>query len=270
MRAEHDLGGLGRELPAVVGGAGLHHHRLALRRARHRQRSAHLEELAGVIEHVTPVGIVEAALLLVEDEGVVVPGVPQAAHDLDELAGAPVAHRLRQMVLAAEILRLRVIGRGDQIPAGAAAADQVERGEAACDMIGLVVGRGRGADEADVLRHRRERGQQRHRIDPGHIGGARQRLAVVALAGQRIGGEQQVEQPALGRPGGLDIFRKIQSAVGPGILVPPSGDVMRRRAQKHSKLDLARRGHQLARQFDDRLCPFRTPWQVRNHAQNVT
>ena len=170
------------------------------------------------------------------------------------------------MILAAEILRLGIVGRGHEIPAGAAAADQVERREAAGDVIGLVVGRRRGAHETDVLRHRRERRQQRHRVDPRDIGGSRQRFPVVAFAGQRIGREQQIEQPALGGSGGLDIFRKIQPTVGPCILVPPAGDVMRRRAQKHSKLDLARRGHSgclhsvrlhSARLlFPRRLCPF--------------
>src|SRR5262245_41788245 len=97
------------------------------------------------------VGMVETTLLLVEHERVVVPGIPEAAHHLDELAGATVAHRLRQMVLAAEILRLRVVGRGHEIPARASAADQIERRKTACNMVGLVVSRRRGAHEPDVL-----------------------------------------------------------------------------------------------------------------------
>ena len=102
MRAEHDVGRFRRQLAAVVRGTGLHDDRLALRRARDRERSLHLEELALVIEHVPPVRVVEAAVVLVEHEGIVVPAVPQATHDVDELARAPIALVLRQMILAAE------------------------------------------------------------------------------------------------------------------------------------------------------------------------
>ena len=221
----------------------------------------HLEEFARVVEHVPPVGIVEAAVLLVEHEGIVVPAIPQAAHHVDELARAPVALVLRQVLLAAEILRFGVVGRRHQIPARAAAADQIERREAARDVIGLVVGRRRRADEADVLRHRRERREQRHRLDPRDVGRARQGFAIVALAGQRVGRKHQIEQPALGGLRHLDIFREIQPAVRPGILVPPAGDVMRRRPQEHAELDLSRPRHSVCPhsahlQFARRLCPF--------------
>ena len=66
---------------------------------------------------------------------------------------------------AAEVVRLGVLARGDQVPAGAAVADVVERGELARDVIGLVVGRRRGRDQADALGHHRQRRQQRDRLE---------------------------------------------------------------------------------------------------------
>src|SRR5262249_57596948 len=90
VRTEPALGGLGRELAAVIGGARLHHDRLALWRARHCERSTDLEERAAMVEHVALVRIVEAPVRLVEHECVVVPAVPQAAHHVDELPRAAV------------------------------------------------------------------------------------------------------------------------------------------------------------------------------------
>src|SRR5205807_138890 len=125
--------GFRRELAAVVGRARLHHDGLALRRARDRQRTLDLEELARMVERVPSRRVVEAALRLVEQKGVVVPAVPQAAHDVDEFASTAVALMLGQVLLAAEILRLAGIGGGHQIPAGASPADEIERSETAGD-----------------------------------------------------------------------------------------------------------------------------------------
>ena len=76
MCAKHDVGGLGRKLAPVVRGAGLHDDGLSLRRTRHRERSLDLEELPLMIEHMPPVRLIEAPLLLIEDKGIVVPAVP--------------------------------------------------------------------------------------------------------------------------------------------------------------------------------------------------
>ena len=78
QRGEHHLGGLGGELAAGVGGAGLHDHRPALHRARDVERAAHREIFSLVVEHVHLVGIEEHAALDVADEGVVGPASPTA------------------------------------------------------------------------------------------------------------------------------------------------------------------------------------------------
>ena len=54
---EDHLGGLGGELPAGVGGAGLHDDRPALHRPRDVQRTAHRQKLALVVEHMHPFGV---------------------------------------------------------------------------------------------------------------------------------------------------------------------------------------------------------------------
>ena len=58
---EQHLGGARRKLEPCLRLAGLHDHRLALRRARHHQRPAHLEMLALVMQHVELFGIEEQA-----------------------------------------------------------------------------------------------------------------------------------------------------------------------------------------------------------------
>ena len=55
------------------------------------------------------------------------------------------------MLFQPEIQRRVGVGRGDDVPAGAPAAEMIERGEAARDVIGLVEGRRAGRDKADVL-----------------------------------------------------------------------------------------------------------------------
>ena len=87
----------------------------------------------------------------VAHEGVVGEAVPEAGDHVVELAGAAVALVVLHVLVEAEIQRRVGVGGGDDVPAGAAAADVVERGEAAGDMIGLVEGGRGGGDQADVL-----------------------------------------------------------------------------------------------------------------------
>src|SRR5258705_11004119 len=106
-----------------------------------------MEEFALVIEHVAPVRVVEAAFLLVEHERIVVPTVPKSAHDVDEFMRASITYRFRQVFVPAEILCFAVVGRRDEVPARASAADEIERRKPPRNEIGLVIGRGGGADE---------------------------------------------------------------------------------------------------------------------------
>ncbi|KAG1530624.1 hypothetical protein G6F50_017193 [Rhizopus delemar] len=78
MRHEDEFGRARRQVAASLGRAGLHHDRPALRRASDVQRAADGEVLALMVKGVVLAGIEEFAGVLVPDERVVFPGVPQA------------------------------------------------------------------------------------------------------------------------------------------------------------------------------------------------
>ena len=70
------------------------------------QRTANVEEAAPVVEHVHP-GLVEiAARRLVEQQGAVLPTVPQAPDHIDELGRAGITRVVVERRLHAEVLRL--------------------------------------------------------------------------------------------------------------------------------------------------------------------
>ena len=146
---------------AAAARAGLDDDRVTLRRARHRERPARAEIAAFVIEAVNFFGFGEQSGRLVLDDGVVLPGVPMAEHDLHEFVGAVVAQIVCDRLVAAHVLRFAVVERRHYVPGGAAARHQIEGGEHARHMERLVVaGRISGA-EAEALRrhaHHREHG----------------------------------------------------------------------------------------------------------------
>ena len=90
-------------------------------------------------------------LVDVAHERVVGPGVPEAGHHVVELARALVALAVLHVLVEPEIERRVRIGGGDDVPAGAAVAEMIERGEAARDVIGRVEGGRAGGDEPEVL-----------------------------------------------------------------------------------------------------------------------
>ncbi len=66
-----------------------------------------------------------------------------------------------EMIFTAEILRFHWIARCHDIPAGAAAANVIERREFARHMIRLVIRRRSRGDEADMFGENGERRKQR-------------------------------------------------------------------------------------------------------------
>jgi len=105
---------------------------------------------------------VKLAAGLVPDEGVIRPAVPQALHNLLELAGPGVTLGMGNMRIAAEVAGLGGGVGCHQVPAGTAAREMIERGVLACHMVGLVVTGGGRGDQANALGHhaqRREQGQ---------------------------------------------------------------------------------------------------------------
>src|SRR5262249_60698378 len=89
-----------------AGGAGLEQYRMALRRARDVERTAHREMLAPVVQDMDFRRVEIAAGGAVAQKRVVVPAVPQPLHDLDELHRAVITLAVGEMLLAAEIPRL--------------------------------------------------------------------------------------------------------------------------------------------------------------------
>ncbi len=126
MADEDGVGALGGEALAILRGAGLEDHRLALGRALDVERPLHLEELALVVERVQLVRIDEDAALLVGDVGVVLPGVPEPLHHVQVLARQPIAHVVGQVVGAAEVGRAALQPGGHHVPPGAPAGDVIQ------------------------------------------------------------------------------------------------------------------------------------------------
>ncbi len=93
-----------------------------------------------MIEGVQACGVKKDAVVDVADKGVIGPAVPQPGHDIEKFAGPAVALAMFHLFGHAEIARgVRVRG-GHQVPAGAAAAQMVERGKAARNQIGRLKG----------------------------------------------------------------------------------------------------------------------------------
>ena len=130
---------------------------------------------------------------------VVGPAVPQPGDDVVELARPAVALVVLDMVVEPEIERRVGVGGRDDVPARAAVADVVERGEPPRDMVRLVERRRGGRDQADPFRHHRQSRQQRQRLERGHRRAAPQRLDRHVQHGQMVGHEEGVERAALQR-----------------------------------------------------------------------
>ena len=173
-RKDH-LRGFGGELAAGIRGAGLDDDRPALDRPGDVQGPAHRQELALVVEDMHPLRVEIDAVLDVADEGVLGPAVPEAGHDVEELAGAAVALAMLHMLGQSEIERGVGVGGRDQVPSGAPAADMVERREPPRDHVGRLEGGGGGGDQPEMLGHHRQRRQQGQRVERGHRGAALQR-----------------------------------------------------------------------------------------------
>src|SRR5437763_1472885 len=72
-------------------------------------------------------------------------------HDVKEFAGAAVALAMLHMLGQSEIERGVGVRGGDQVPAGAPAAEMVERGETARDRVGRLKGGRSGGDQPQML-----------------------------------------------------------------------------------------------------------------------
>src|SRR4051812_47511131 len=107
---------------------------MPLRTPRHVERTTHLEEPTLVIERTHLRRIDVSPVRLVGDDGAIVPAIPQATDDIDELVGALIAHFMLVVFVKIKIERGPGVGTGDDVPRRAPAADMVDRTEHAGDI----------------------------------------------------------------------------------------------------------------------------------------
>ncbi len=219
---------------------------MALRRARHVDRPGHLEEPALVVERMHLRRVDKAAGRLVGDDRVVVPAIPQPLDDIDEFVGPLVAQLVLHVRVAAEVERRLRLRTGDHVPGGAAAADMVDRGEDAGDVVGLAeAGRDRRA-EADLCRR-----SAQHRDQRGRLEAAQERGMVARIHDQPVRHEHQVELAAFGGARNLLDHRQLVVA-GRGALVAPAGGVVAGAQHKHAEMHLTlARTHRACPPIDD-------------------
>ena len=198
---------------------------MALRRARRVKRAGDLEVFALVAERLDLGRIEKASRRLVLGKGVVGPGIPEPFHDIGEFVGALVARVAGDVFAVVEVQRVEGVGCRDQVPTGATAADVVERGEAPRDMKRLVIGRGGGGDESDMLCHHGQRGQERDGLEhPRPVGrrGGGEKIRLVHIAhAVAVGEEEEVHLAGLGDLGEAHRIGDVRGRFVPGLRVPP-------------------------------------------------
>ena len=148
-----------------------------------------------------------------------------------------------EMAVPAEIPRLVLDLRGDQIPTRAPAADMVDRREPARDIVRLVIGRGRCRDQADMRRHRRQPRDQPDRFQNDLAPCRRpERAAAVqpAAAADRAGvlQEDRVQLAALGGAGHFDIVPENACRCWFRVRMPPARAVRSGSVKKCAKMQL--------------------------------
>jgi hypothetical protein len=162
-------------------------------------------------------GFGEQAAGFVLYDRVVFPRVPMPEHNFHELVGAVVARIMADDFLAAHVLRLAVVERGNDVPGGAAAGHQVKRAKDAGDVKRLVVACGISGAEAEALGRHTHHGQHSEGIElhaanavldgmgviaPIHV---RHRKPIVEKAEMELAGFQhaanmavEIRRPAIG------------------------------------------------------------------------
>ncbi len=192
-----------------------------------------MEVLPVVVEEMHLVAVEPDAAFLVSQEGVVLPGIPQAGDDFVEFDRAFVAGGVVHMGVEVEVAGLVLDLAGHQVPAATAVADVVDRRETAGDVVGLVEGRGGGGHQADMRRAHRECGEARRGFQ---LHDARQARACQVAGLQRIRPadrdgvleEDGVIQRALGHLREAHVPAEIHVGFNGGIGVAPARQVVAR------------------------------------------
>jgi hypothetical protein len=171
--------GLRPEALAATALAGLDDDGVSLRGARHGERPARTEEPALVVQAMDLLRMGEQARRLILDDGVVLPSVPMAEHDLHELVGAVVALIMRHHLVAPHVPGFAVVQRGDHVPGRAPLAHQIERGEHARHVKRLVVAGRIGRAQAEPLGRHAHHSEHRDSIELHAADAVAHRVGVV-------------------------------------------------------------------------------------------
>src|SRR5262249_53141432 len=171
--------------------------------------------------------------VLAPDAGAFVPGVPQPAHDVDELVGDFVAFVVLKMPLHAIVARASVGTARHHVPGDASLAQVLQGLKRARNRKGRTEARRYRGPEANVTRGDAQGGHGRGRLE------ARlKRWVVVEGAGETVGNEEQIELAALG-----DARAGLQhgpaAAVVPGALHAPTRRVIAGAEPEHGQMHLA-------------------------------
>ena len=237
-RGEHRLRGFGRKLAAGIGSPGLNDDGPALDRACDVERPANRKVFALVIEHVQLVRVENEPGLDVADEGVVGPRIPEAGHDVIKLARSAIALGMLHVIGHAEIQRRIGIGGGDDVPAGAAATEMVERSETPGHVIGRIE-RGRaGGDQPQMLGNDRQRREQRKRLERCDRMAVLERVERHVEHGQVVGHEEGIEFGALERLREALDMREIEIGVRKSAGIAPRAGVDGRRPHECAETQL--------------------------------
>lgn len=193
-------------------------HRPALRAARH-------GEAAGDVELLTPererTGIgsgQESPAVLVGDDVVDVPRIPQGPNRIQCLLGPHIPVGRIEEAAAPEVLSGEGVEGGDHVPGGASAGEVIEGGELAGQFVGLVERGVDGAREAEVLGDRGDSGQHAESV------GTADDVLVEDLAraltqDETLGEEEEVELAAFGRARG--VFERAEIDLAARLGMPP-------------------------------------------------
>ena len=171
-------------------------------------------------------GWANSPVVLSCDDGVVLPAVPVAEHDLHELVGAVVAAVVLEMLVLAHVGGLAVVDRGHDVPGRAPVGHQVDRREHAGDVERLVIGGRVGRPEPEPAGRHPHGGQHRDRVHLDAADAVLDGVRVVAAEHvrhrQAIVEEADVELARFEHAGDvLVVFRR--PAVGARLRMTPRG-----------------------------------------------
>ncbi|MNP25992.1 hypothetical protein D3C76_1188220 [compost metagenome] len=142
--------------------------------------------------------------------------MPQALHHRYVFLGAGITGVVVVVLITAIVAGGTGVAAGDHVPASAALADQVQRGQAAGDVEGFVVRGGQSTDQADVAGSHCQCREQGQRLEAVEI--VRRRAGGDVLA---VDDEHEVEQCRFGLAGDIDVPVDVDAGIGGQFRVEP-------------------------------------------------